>query len=731
MRRFLAALLAAVLAAGVAAHVRLVHPSNGNELYWNVPTSVGIVISSTGSDDVADASEEVALRLAIQEWNGLVGTSAELVEDQSTASQARTDWQADDLHQILFDETNASGYFPPGSGTVAITPIWFLSSGRISDADILFNGLGFSFTTSAEAGRFDVADVGAHELGHLLGLNHSGWAGATMYPYVDPTIIEHRSLSADELAGLRDAYPIGSFGRITGTILRSDASPVSGAHVVAREATGRTAASSLSESVGDFTIVGLDAGVYGVYARPFDEPVAASHLGSGYTIDTDFAPASYAATATITGANSVGLGDLVVPGDASLNLGRSSDLYPLRAVAGETCSHVVRGTGLFPGSTLRPADSDLTITNVNWFGSQVTFQVIVPAGEPNGHVDLEVENSVGDVSILTGALELTPPAPIVSSVDPSSGSTAGGTTLSISGANFGAGARVVIGPEIYTDGVNATVAGGDTITLTTAAIASGAHDVVVIDGSGEEGRLDDGFLATAVPAIASVFPGIGQASGGTQIALSGQDFLDGLLVRIDGVEQLDVAVESSTLARFTTAAGIVGGPYVLELENPDGSLAQSVFTFGASPDPAPLAVAPAEGSPAGGDVVTLSGANFTSTCGVVFGVDPDTGAGGSAAGVLFLDANTLQVTTPPHAKGCVSVMVSDEATEQVGVLELGFDYGVDGSGGGGGCSLRPLEDDLGGPGSPRAVAAGAWWMALLALALALRARRGARRALRA
>ncbi|MEZ6020564.1 MAG: matrixin family metalloprotease [Planctomycetota bacterium] len=76
---------------------------------------------------------------------------------------------------MTFDEINSSGYFPTGSGIVAITPLEFYTTGRIIDADVLFNGKDFHFTTKQETNRFDIQDVAAHELGHLLGLDHSGW----------------------------------------------------------------------------------------------------------------------------------------------------------------------------------------------------------------------------------------------------------------------------------------------------------------------------------------------------------------------------------------------------------------------------------------------------------------------------------------------------------------------------------------------------------------------------
>ena len=288
------------------AHVRLIHPSNGLPLFWAVPSNIEIVVSSIGSDNISDGSEEIALRMAIEEWNAASGTSARLVENTSPAAQARTDWHGpgggpNDIHLVYFDEVNASGYFPQGSSTVAITPVFFFGNGKIADADILYNGGGWDFSTSAEVGHFDVGDVGAHEIGHLLGLNHSAFMGSTMYPYVDPSVLLHRSISVDEARGLRDAYPSGGYGRISGTVLRmSNLFPVPGAYVVATDANGRTAASLMTDTAGNFSLPGMDPGTYTVSAVPLgssadfgDAPVDSGNLGGGYFIATDFEPAVY------------------------------------------------------------------------------------------------------------------------------------------------------------------------------------------------------------------------------------------------------------------------------------------------------------------------------------------------------------------------------------------------------------------------------------------------------
>lgn len=716
----LSVLLGLVL--GVVAHERLRVNGNGPPLFWTSPSNIGIVIQSDGSDDIADGSHETALRMAIQDWNDVNGSTVALVEDTTPSEQARTDWASSSIHLVLFDEDNSSGFFS-GSGTVAITPVWFFLNGQITDADILFNGEDFMFTTSGEAGRFDVQDVGAHELGHLLGLDHSGWAGATMYPYVDSTVILHRSLSEDDVRGMRDAYPASTFGTISGTIQRlADSSPVVGAHVVARTVAGRVAASALSDASGNFTIPGLDAGTYDVYADPLDVPVSDANLTAGHTIETDFETTTYGSQAVVPAGGNAAMGVLSVGADVALSLGSTFDNYPLRIIEGSTVAMSIRGSGLVPGSTLTCSDPDITLAAVTWFNSLVSFQVTVPGGELPGHVDLTVTNPGGDVNILTAPLEITPPTPTVSGIAPTTGSTSGGTAVTITGTNFEAGARVVLGDQIYRDGQpgGCTVVDATTITLTTLPTLVGTHDVVVLDATGVEGRAVSAFTAAALPTIDTVFPPSGDSLGGTEVILTGTNFAAGATVRIDGITQSNVTFDGPTRILVDTDAGVPGGPYTLEVENPGGALANALFTYVAQADPAPVAATPDSGPTAGGDTITITGADFPADTQVTFGVDPDTGAGGvPAASVTVVDANTLTVETPAHGAGTVAVLVSDASSGQAGVISAGFTFSAPAGGGGGGCSVAPLS----GPrNDPRSVLLGAGWMGALALVLLARRR---------
>jgi len=720
-------LLAAALftAAFVGAHVRLIYSGNGNVLYWSDPANVSIVINETGSDNISDGSHFTALRNAIAAWNEVNMTQAVLKENTSASEQASTNWQSNARHLILFDENNSSGYFPGASGIVAVTPIEFYTSGKIIDSDILFNGKTFLFTTSGVAGRFDVQDVGAHELGHLLGLDHTGCAGATMYPYVDTTVILHRSLSIDDVHGLQAMYPNGSFGTIKGTLTRSvGGSLIKGAWVGARDANGRLAGAALSNGNGRFALKSLSPGTYTVYATPLDYPVSSANLTSGHTVQVDFESTVFG-TAVAANGQTTEMGNLVCGPNVDISLGRSADDYPLRAISGQGNSLMVRGANLSAGSTLTASDPSVVISGVTWGGSWVTFTATVPPGAAAGHVDLSATNGGGDSSILCAGLEITPPDPSVVSVVPATGAAADAVPLTIAGTGFNPGLRLVIGDTIYKDGAlgGCTVVNSTTITLTTKEMVAGIHDVVVIDATGVEGRELNGYTASAAPAIDSVFPVAGNSAGGTTVIVEGEDFITGSTVTINGVAQPNVTIDSQSRLSVVTEAGVPGGPYVLEVRTPTDDTATAAFSFAAQPDPVLTNVSPGGGSDEGGETVTLTGTDFTAQSEVIFGADDKTGLGGvAAARVSLVDSTELSVVTPASSSQRRTVMVRESDTQQATLLTGAYIFEGSSGGGGGGCGyVAPSA-----PEGWREVLAGAGWIGVLALWLLLRARTRAR-----
>lgn len=94
------------------------------------------------------------------------------------------------------------------SNALALTTLSYnFKTGEIYDADVELNSHEVEFSIGDEAVRVDLESILTHEAGHFLGLDHSFEPGATMTSgYFDGTV-EHRTLDADDVAGICAAYP--------------------------------------------------------------------------------------------------------------------------------------------------------------------------------------------------------------------------------------------------------------------------------------------------------------------------------------------------------------------------------------------------------------------------------------------------------------------------------------------------------------------------------------------
>ncbi len=90
-----------------------------------------------------------------------------------------------------------------------------------------------------------------------------------------------------------------------------------------------------------------------------------------------------------------------------------------------------------------------------------------------------------------------PQPPTITSVSPNSGPTAGGTSVTITGTNFSAGATVKFDTTLAT---NVSVVNSTSITATTPSHAAGPVNVVVTNANGQSATLTNGFsYATSAP----------------------------------------------------------------------------------------------------------------------------------------------------------------------------------------------------------------------------------------
>jgi len=258
-------------------------------------------------------------------------------------------------------------------------------------------------------------------------------------------------------------------------------------------------------------------------------------------------------------------------------------------------------------------------------------------------------------------------APALSAVSPTSGPAAGGTAVTLTGQHFVSGATVTFGGAAATSVV---VASATQITATTPPHAAGAVSVVVTNPNGQSATLASGFTygtSQTSPTLTGVSPTLGPTAGGTSVTLTGQNFLSGAAVTFGGVAATSVVVVSATQITATTPPHAAGAVSVV-VTNPNGQSATLANGFTYTAPPTLTGVSPTTGPTAGGTSVTLTGQNFASGAAVTFG-------GVAATSIVVVSATQITATTPPHAAGAVSVVVTNP-NGQSATLANAFTFGA-------------------------------------------------------
>jgi len=143
--------------------------------------------------------------------------------------------------------------------------------------------------------------------------------------------------------------------------------------------------------------------------------------------------------------------------------------------------------------------------------------------------------------------------PTVTEVTPASGTTAGGTSVTIKGTGFLKGATVTIGSAA----TSVVVVSETEITAKTAAHAAGKAAVVVAESGLSSGSSVE-YTYVAPPTISKIEPSSGPHTGGREIVLTGTGFTEGAKVKVGSAEATEVTVVSETEITARTPAGTAG-----------------------------------------------------------------------------------------------------------------------------------------------------------------------------
>jgi hypothetical protein len=319
------------------------------------------------------------------------------------------------------------------------------------------------------------------------------------------------------------------------------------------------------------------------------------------------------------------------------------------------------GTNFATGGTVRVNGVAATAFT---FVSATQVRATTPAGSAGART-VQITNPDGQSASLANAFTYVG-GPGVTSVAPTSGPTAGGTTITITGTGFVSGATVRV------NGVSATgvtFVSATQLRANTPAASAGTYAIQVTNPDSQVGTLGSAYTYLAAPAITSITPTSGSTAGGTTITLNGSSFVSGAAVRVNGVSATGVTFVSASQLRANTPAASAG-TYAVQVTNPDGqagTLANAfTYTTPTTPSPTLTSIAPATGTTAGGTAVTLTGTNFAAGATVTIG-------GTAATSVAIVSATSITAVTPAGAAGARDVRVTLTGGQSA-TLTGGFTY---------------------------------------------------------
>jgi IPT/TIG domain len=248
----------------------------------------------------------------------------------------------------------------------------------------------------------------------------------------------------------------------------------------------------------------------------------------------------------------------------------------------------------------------------------------------------------GVIAAFRAATVVPPPPPTISSLSPTSGPTAGGTSVTIDGTNLGGASSVTFGGAAATITANTS----NQITVTTPAAGAGAANVVVTTPGGND-TLANGYTYVAAPTVTSLSPTSGPTAGGTSVTIDGTNLSGASLVTFGGTA---ATITANTATQVTvTAPGGSAGPVNVVVTTVGGSATLTDgYTYVAAPTMTSLS--PTSGPTAGGTSVTIDGTNLGGASSVTFG--------GAAATITANTATQVTVTAPAGSAGPVSVVVT-------------------------------------------------------------------------
>lgn len=379
-----------------------------------------------GSDVVGAAKRALARWSSIANINFITSWSAE--ESVSPADGG------DGISLITIAPTLENEEFNADSTTGRTRVFFDPETGAIQEADISINpkprtaeGADIQFSTDGSPGTYDLEATFTHEVGHLLGLDHSNMLASTMQSrqafngtYGLPALTE-RTLSEDDRQRVRTLYGVRQrVGRIEGRLFDSNSTtpgPVKGIDIWAENvATGRVIASDVTADDGSYSLGDLVPGKYRVI-------VAATDVESAQ--QPRFASVEVAAQVNVKAEGITTLNQNLLPAQsaaATLNprmIGLNGDLsvVALPLEPGKKFKVFLSGEGIdnVPGTSISVNSPYFSVDPATLAREQlltsapvISFEVSVAPNAPCGDYTLRLQSNTGELAHVPGAFTIDP-----------------------------------------------------------------------------------------------------------------------------------------------------------------------------------------------------------------------------------------------------------------------------------------------------------------------------------
>ena len=358
-----------------------------------------------------------AVQRSLKTWESAANIKFTTVwSDKISISKADGTGDGTSLITIAATPENAAPFQGKFGEMPGRTRTFYDKWGKIVEADIVLNPYQ-QFSSDGSFGTFDLESALTHEIGHLLGLDHSPVMAATMYSqqgkngtFSLPATMP-RTLAEDDLAGIRTLYGAkredeNCCGTITGKLLTFDGKSLGGWQVWAEEiATGKVFAAVTANDKGAWNISGLPYAKYRIITQ--NEKSNAEIIGQNQlesdkitTLNHEFAPRQRFLDPLLVGSNGQ-LSTLAVPLSAGGNW-QTIFLGGQNITLANLTSESISTSSPF----LQISPESLTKQNFDSVFPIVSFNLLLSSELPAGEYNLQIQDSNGNTAYLLGCFSL-------------------------------------------------------------------------------------------------------------------------------------------------------------------------------------------------------------------------------------------------------------------------------------------------------------------------------------